>query len=86
MCCRCIYTTSSLIPLSHLKEATPIETTEYTVSRDLLKEPTFALMVPHILHKRDRIVGLVKTLIQKWCHKYDMHVPANVKDSLRLDK
>ena len=86
LCAECVDGSTLWLPLADLKEANPIETAEYAVSRGIDKEPAFSWWVPHVLKKRSRIIKLVKARIKKRSHKYGIQVPMSVKEALQLDK
>ena len=78
--------TASWIPLADLKEANPIETAEYAVSRGLHEEPAFAWWVQKTLKKRNKIIKKVKHRMAKKNLKYGVVVPSTVEEALELDK
>ena len=64
------------VPLQLLKEANPIEVSEYAIAQDIDDEPAFAYLVPYVTRKRDSIVKSVNSRIAKATHKYGIEVPA----------
>ena len=78
--------TSSWVPLSDLKESSPIELAEYAVSRDIHQEPAFAWWVNHILRQRNRLIKQVKHRMVKKSLKFGVMVPSSVQEAYSLDK
>ena len=53
--------TRQWISLKILKESNPVKIAEYTVARDIAKEPAFSWWVHYVLCKRGVIVSAVKS-------------------------
>ena len=70
-----------------MKESYPIETAEYAVRNKIQEEPAFAWWAPHVLKKRDRIIGKMKSnRYWKKTHKYSVELPKTVKRALEIDR
>ena len=52
----------------------------------LNREPVFCWWVPYTLRRRDRIIASVRARVRKLSHKYDIEVPNNVAEALRIDE
>ena len=74
------------IPLKELKESHPIQTAEFAKARGIDDEPAFAWWVPFTLRKRDAIISLVKSRINKATHKYGIEIPRSLEHAYELDK
>jgi hypothetical protein len=46
----------------------------------------FAWWVPYVLQKRDVIVSVVNSRVQKCSHKYGIELPRLVRDAVDLDR
>ena len=74
------------VPLKLLKESNPVETAEYAVSRKLDREPAFVWQVPNTLCKRDRIIVMIDSRVQKSTDKYGLEVPSSAEDTIQMGK
>ena len=72
--------------LKILKESNPIEVAEYAKILGLANELFFLWWVPFTLKKRDHIISLVNSRVQKRNHKYGIHITNNIKESIYLEK
>ena len=68
-----------------MKEAYPVETTEYARARGISNEPAFAWWVPYTLRKREIILAAVKNRIRKTTHKYGIEIPRDVEHAHKID-
>lgn len=68
-----------------LKEAYPIEITEYTIANKLEQEPAFTWRVPFVLKKRNQRIAAAKSKRQKKFSKFGIEVPYNVERALVID-
>ena len=78
--------TQSWIPLYRIKQANPIETAEYAVSRGIQHEPAFAWWVGHTLQKRKHFISKLKSVVKDKRLKYGLRVPRSVNEAYQLDK
>ena len=78
--------TSSWIPLADMKDSYPVEVAEYAVGNKIASESCFAWWVPHVLRKRDRIIGKIKARVLKRTHKFGIEIPRSVKHALEIDE
>ncbi len=88
LCCQWKEGSTSWESLADLKESHPIETAEYTVTKELDHEPAFNWWVPHVLRKCDQIISLVcgrTTGYLKRTHKFGIEIPKTDKEALALD-
>jgi Reverse transcriptase (RNA-dependent DNA polymerase) len=57
------------------------------LSTDLLRSlPLIKWWVPHIIHRRNRIVSKVKSRYWKTKHKFGIRLPKSVKEALEIDR
>jgi len=68
-----------------LKEANPIKTAEYAVSKGISEEPAFNWWVPYTLKKRDFIISAIRARFIWRDYKFGIKVPANIKEARALD-
>ena len=78
--------TNSWVPLKEIKENHSIETTEYTRYTSIIHEPAIIWWAPHVLTKRDQIIGKVIFFTKKKAHKYGIQIPRSVEEAYNLDK
>jgi hypothetical protein len=71
--------------LKDLKEANPIETVEYAVSKGISEEPAFNWWAPYTLKKRDFIILAVRARFVRRDYKFGIKVPANIPEACKLD-
>ena len=58
--------TSTWVDLKYVKEANPIELAVYAVANKIEKQPDFALWVPYVLKKHERIIGKARSKFTSW--------------------
>ena len=58
------------VPLKDIKESHLLEIANFSESRGIDKESTFAWWIPYTLQKLDIIISAINTRIQKKTHKY----------------
>ena len=76
----------SWLPLKDVKEANPLQTAEYAISRDIHNEPAFAWWVNQVLRTRSRIISRLKATRQiKHRVKFGVQVPNTIDEALSLD-
>ncbi len=78
--------TTSWEHLQNLKESNPIQVAEYAVANKLVEEAAFAWWVPHVLQRRERIIGAINSRYHKHTHKFGIEIPKTVKRVLEIDK
>ena len=76
----------SWIPLHVIKESNPIETAEFAVAKNLVKEPAFAWWVPQVLRKRTHFIKKLRQNVAKSNLKFGLVVPKTVEEAHALDK
>ena len=59
---------------------------EYVTACGIQDEPAFYWWVPFTLHKRDRIIAEVNSLVRKSSHKYGIDIPTPVEHEYIIDK
>ncbi|CAJ1941171.1 unnamed protein product [Cylindrotheca closterium] len=77
---------SNWIPLKDMKESFPIEVADYTISKGIQDKPAFAWWVPHIVRKRARFLGMVKSKYWERTHKYGIRIPKSIREAIKIDK
>ncbi|CAJ1941927.1 unnamed protein product, partial [Cylindrotheca closterium] len=77
---------SNWIPLKDMKESFPIEVADYAISKDIQDEPAFAWWVPHVVRKRTRFLGKVKSKYWERTHKYGIRIPKSIREAIEIDK
>jgi len=77
--------TTQWIPLKDLKDTYAIEVAEYAVANKIHEEPAYAWWAPHVLKKRNRIIGKLKKRYWRTTHKFGVEVPHSVDRALQLD-
>jgi len=59
--------TTSYVPLREMKNTFPVETADYVIGNQLDKESAFSWWVPHVKHKRERMISkLGKSKTKYW--------------------
>ena len=76
----------SWICLKDMKEAHPVETSEFSRARNIDDEPAFAWWVPYTLRKRDVILSKLKARVRKTTHKYGIEIPTSIAHAKKLDE
>ena len=77
--------TTTWLDLKYVKEASPIELTEYAVSKKIDDEPDFAWWVNYDFKKQDRIISKANTKYWRTPHKYGVRLPKTSAEALELD-
>ena len=77
--------TASWLPLSEVKNASPVETAEYAVASKIDHEPAFKWWVAKTLRKRKQIVAKVKSRYWRTTHKFGVRLPHSVEEAYKLD-
>jgi hypothetical protein len=72
--------------LTDLKASNPVEITENAVANRLVEEPAFKWWVPHVIHRRSRIISKVKSQYWKMTHKFGIRLPKTVEEALEIDR
>ena len=76
----------SWMPLVDIKEAVPVEVSEYAKANKIDTEPAFAWWVPYTLKKRDHIISAVNKSVKITHTKYGIRVPKNRRKALAIDQ
>jgi len=71
--------------LSEVKEAYPLQLTEYAVANDIAYEPAFNWWVHDMLRKRKRIINKVKSRYWRTTHKFGIQIPISVQEAYEID-
>ena len=73
------------MPLTDIKDAYPVQVTDYTVTDGVSNVPAFRWWVPFVLKKRERILKKVKSKYWSVSHKYGLERPESVAQALEID-
>ena len=76
---------ASWLPLSEVKNASPIETAEYAVASRIDHEPAFKWWVPGTLKKGKPIVAKVKSWYWHTTQKFGVKLPHSVEEAYKFD-
>ncbi|CAJ1950956.1 unnamed protein product [Cylindrotheca closterium] len=77
---------SNWIPLKDMKESFPIKVADYAVRKGIQDKPAFAWWIPHVLQKRKRFFGKVKSKYWERTHKYGIRIPKSIKEAVTINK
>ena len=77
---------TSWMKIKDLKEYTPIEVVEYSVSNRIVEEPAFKWWGPHTICKRNRIISKFKSRYWQTTHKFGIRLPTTNEEALQIDK
>ena len=72
--------------LKDIKEASPIELSEYAVANKIYDETYFSLWVHYVFKKQDRIISKSKNKYWIPTRKYDVRLPKTALEALKLDR
>ena len=72
--------------LKDMKNCYPVQVAEFSIQSNISREPAFAWWVPHVIKKRDRIIGKVKSKYWVRTHKYGIRIPKSVKQARGIDQ
>ena len=79
---------TSYVPLCEMKDAYPMEVSEYATASKIAKEPAFRWWVPYVvLKKRERVITkITKGKGKYWTctHKYGIELPKTVAEALEF--
>ena len=74
------------MPLVDFKHYTPVEISEYAVSKQFQEDPAFKWWVKDVLHQRYRIISKVNMRYWQETHNFGIRIPKKVKEDLEIDK
>jgi len=77
---------TSWIPLKDVKQANPLELSEYTIANKINNELAFAWWIPDIVKRKNRIVSKIKTKYWRTSHKFGIEIPKSVEHALQIDR
>ena len=69
-----------------MKEAYPVQASEYTVEIRVSLEPVFSWWGPYVFKKRKRIIAKIKFKYWVQTHKYGIKVQNNAEQAKSVDK
>ena len=78
--------TASWLPLSEVKNSSPVEAAEYAVASKIDDEPAFAWWVPAVLKKRNKIIAKVKSRYWRTTHKFGLRLPHSLEEAYQIDR
>ena len=73
------------VPLEELKQSSPIELAEYSVSNKISDEPSFRCWVKEALRRWDTIIFKVKSNYCPTSHNFGIQAPKTVKEAYEID-
>ena len=76
--------TKTWVSLNLLKEAHPVEVTEFARAKGIDSEPAFSWWVPHVVRKREVILATIKSRLRITTHKFGIEIPVSIKDTERI--
>ena len=65
--------------MKDVKEAYPVQVTEYALHKQIHKKPAFAWWTPYVLKKRNRIISKIKSKYWTRTHKFGIFIPKSVQ-------
>ena len=74
------------ITLKDMKNSYPVQLAEYAMQTRIAAEPAFGRWVKHVLKKKNRIIGKLKTKYWVRTHKFGVKMPKNVEEAKRFDE
>ena len=77
--------THDWIPLKTVKDSNPAELAECAIANKIDQEPAFKWWVPHVMHRRNQIIGEIKSRHWKTTHKFGIQLPHSVEEALEID-
>ena len=73
------------VALKDVKESYPVQLAEFAISNCIAEEPAFALWVPFVMKKRNRILAKVKSKYWLRSHKFGIRIPKSVEEAKEVD-
>ena len=77
---------SSWEALKDVKACYPTQLTDYAVAKNLMNVPAFAWWCPHVIKKRKRIVGKIKSKYWTRTHKFGIKIPKSIAQAKKFDE
>lgn len=74
------------VKLKDLKDAYPVQLTDYAIKNKLQDEPAFAWWLPFANKKRRAILKKIKTKYWDRTHKYGIRIPKSIEEAKRIDE
>jgi uncharacterized protein YxjI len=71
--------------LKDMKDAYPVDTTEYVIKNGLSELPAFRWWIPYVLKKQDRIIAKAKASYWQKTHEYGLEIPKDYRDCIQID-
>ena len=72
--------------LKDMKNSYPVQMAEYAVQRHIAGDPEFAWWIRHVLAKRNRIIGNLKSKYWVQTHKFSVKTPRSVQEAEAFDE
>jgi len=77
--------TTSWLPLKDVKQAYPLELTEYTLANKIQDKPAFAWWALDILRQKNQMLSKLKSKYWRTSHKLGIEIPKLVEHALQID-
>ena len=74
------------IILKDMKNSYPVHMAKYAVQRRIAGDPVFVWWIRHVLAKRNRIIGNLKSKYWVQMHKFGIKIPNSVQEAKAFDK
>ena len=72
--------------LKYMKNSYPVQMANYAVQHRITGDPAFAWWILHVLAKRNRIIGNMKSKYWVQMHKFGVKISKSVQDSKAFDE
>jgi len=73
------------VKLSEVKEAYPVQLTEYAMANNIAHEPAFKWWVHKVIKRKERLINKVKSKYWRTTHKFVIEVPKSVEHAYEID-
>ena len=78
--------TTTWVDIKDVKEASPIDLSEYVVTNQIADKPAFAWWVPYTPKKTNTIISKIKTNYWRTTHNYGVRLPDIVTEVIQIDQ
>ena len=72
--------------LKDMKNSHPVQMAEYALHCRIAGDPEFAWCIQHVLAKRNRIIGKLKSKYWVRTHKFGVKIPKSVQEAKSFDE
>ena len=74
------------VTLKDMKNSYPVQMAEYTVRHCIAGNPEFEWSIRHVLEKRNRMIGNLKSKYWVRTHKFGVNIHKSVQEAKEFDK